>query len=65
MEKADRQIVLINEIRGDWPIGHDTIATPGVYDAYENRHGAVAVRAGNGEMLGLKPGEFEWLGEAK
>ena len=56
-----RKIVLLREIRGDWPIGHTTVAEPGVYEPYVNPHGAVSVVASNGKLLGLKPGEFEWL----
>jgi len=54
------KIVLLREIRGDFPIGHHLIAEPGVYVPLLNRHGAVAVEI-NGEQLGLKPDEFEWL----
>lgn len=57
------RVILIKRVRGDWPIGHMTIAEPGVYDAYCNKYGAVSVIAGNGEMLGLKPNEFQWLTE--
>jgi hypothetical protein len=54
-------VVLVKEVRGDFPFAHHVIAPPGVYQAYVNPHGAVSVKAENGEMLGLKPGEFEWL----
>jgi len=60
-----KRVVLINEVRGDFPIGHNTIASPGVYEAHINPQGAVSVVADNGEMLGVKPGEFEWLGDDK
>ena len=65
MEKAARQVVLINEVRGDCPFSLDIVAEPGVYDAYVNPHGAVAVKASNGEFLGVKPREFEWLENPK
>jgi hypothetical protein len=61
MRKPNGKIIIIREVRGDWPIGHNTIAEPGVYDAYVNPHGAVSVMASNGRMLGIKPCEFEWL----
>ena len=46
-------------IHGDWPIGHRLIAKPGVHDAVENQHGAVSVVLSDGQLLGVKPGEFE------
>lgn len=59
--KQSGRVVLLKEVRGDFPIGHNTIAPAGVYDAFLNPHGAVAVIAENGQMLGVKPDEFEWL----
>lgn len=53
------KIYLPRMVHGDWPIGHLLIAQPGVYDAVENRHGAIAVKLPGGEMLGVKPGEYE------
>jgi hypothetical protein len=55
------KIVLFNEVRGDWPIGHNTIAPAGAYDAWVNPYGAVSVIAANGHYLGIKPNEFKWL----
>lgn len=60
MEKSNKRIVLLRDIRGDFPFV-DVHAPAGVYDAYVNPHGAVAVIATNGEYLGLKPNEFQWL----
>ncbi len=54
---------LPKRVHGDWPIGHTTVAEPGEYDAYLNPHGAISVIAGNGKLLGIKPGEFEWVGD--
>lgn len=54
------KIILINPIQGDFPIGSHLIAEPGVYTPFINRHGAVSVDI-NGEKLGLKPNEFEWI----
>lgn len=56
------KIVVIRKVRGDWPIGHHLAADPGVYVPFLNRHGAVSVKV-NGEFLGLKPDEFQWLDE--
>jgi len=54
------KILLINEVRGDPPIGHHLIAEAGIYIPFINPQGAVSVEV-NGALLGLKPGEFEWL----
>jgi hypothetical protein len=62
-ETIKGKVMLSRTIRGDWPIGHKTIAPAGVYEAYCNPQGAVSVKAENGELLGLKPGEFEWLSQ--
>lgn len=43
----------------------DTFAPPGVYLAESNPHGALSVRATDGTMLGIKPGEFELAMPAK
>jgi hypothetical protein len=60
MTEKKGRVILTRTIRGDFPF-QQTKAEPGIYDAYVNPHGAVSVIAGNGNMLGLKPGEFEWL----
>jgi len=54
------KIVVLREVRGDYPIGSHVVAAPGVYVPFINPQGAVSVET-NGEMLGLKPGEFQWL----
>ena len=59
-----RRIVLLKDMQGDFPFGHHTVAPAGVYIPEINPHGAVSVVASNGELLGLKPGEFEWLDNA-
>lgn len=53
------KIFLPRTIRGDWPIGHRLIADVGVHDAVRNQHGAVAVVLPDGQLLGVKPDEFE------
>ncbi|MDP2730301.1 MAG: hypothetical protein Q8O55_07455 [Dehalococcoidales bacterium] len=60
MENKKGKVRLPKTVRGDFPF-NQTKAEPGVYDAYINPHGAVSVMASNGELLGVKPGEFEWV----
>jgi hypothetical protein len=60
-DKINGRVMVLKTVRGDFPIGHNCIAEPGIYDAYVNPQGAVSVRASNGELLGLKPNEFKWL----
>jgi hypothetical protein len=55
---------LLCEVRGDWPIGHTTVAAARVYEPHEiqiNPHGAVAVLTPSGDYLGIKPAEMEWV----
>jgi len=59
MEQKGR-IIILEQVRSDLPWLRDLVAEPGVYDAFVNSHGAVAVKIGNG-YLGIKPGEFQWL----
>lgn len=47
-------------VHGDYPFGHLTWAPPGLYNAIIGKGGAVAVTATDGQLLGLKPLEFEW-----
>lgn len=54
------KIAVLRAIRGDCPIGHHLVAEAGVYVPFLNRYGAVSVEI-NGEQLGLKPSEFQWL----
>lgn len=49
------------DVRGDYPIGHSTIARAGDYVATLNDYGAVCVKAEDGNQLGIKPSEFLWL----
>lgn len=55
------RVWLAGPVRGDYPIGHTTLAEAGEHDCESNRYGAISVRATNGQMLGLKPAEFEPL----
>lgn len=57
---------LLRDVRGDWPIGHETVAKARIYESFEiltNKHGAVSVWALDDEWLGIKPEEMEWLDE--
>ena len=56
-----KRIVLLKDVRGDFPIGHNTVAPAGVYIPQLNPQGAVSVIATNGQLLGIKPDEFVWL----
>lgn len=49
------------DVRGDWPIGHNTIARAGIYQPKSNPLGALSVIAENGNLLGIKPYEFRWI----
>lgn len=55
------RVLLEGPVRGDYPIGHTTLAEAGEHDCESNRYGAISVRATNGKMLGVKPAEFEPL----
>lgn len=46
-------------VRGDFPIGHTTIAPAGEHEAHCNQWGAVTVRGLDGKQLGIKPDEFD------
>mgnify|MGYP001563553262 CR=1 FL=1 len=52
-------INLNGPVRGDWPIGHQSVAPVGRYLAHLNPHGAVSVETPSG-LLGVKPDEFTW-----
>jgi hypothetical protein len=63
-ETATKKIRLLQTVRGDWPIGHMYVAYAGIYDDFVvNPHGAVAVKLRDGTLLGIKPEEFEWIGD--
>jgi len=53
------RVRLHGPVRGDFPIGHLTLAEAGDHDCDSNRYGAISVRAANGKMLGVKPAEFD------
>lgn len=59
----ERRLRIIRQVRGDWPIGHLSVAEPRVYEPNEilvNIHGAVSVMTPQG-WLGIKPDEMEWI----
>ena len=57
------KIRLLQMVRSDLPFGPIAVAKAGVYDAEMNQHGALAVRDCNDNLLGVKPGEFEFVDE--
>ena len=52
-------IALTRQVRGDFPIGHKSIADAGVHQCMSNQQGAVSVIASDGHTLGIKPSEFD------
>ena len=53
------KIRLLGMVRSEMPFGPISVAKAGIYDAEMNQHGALSVRDCNGDLLGIKPGEFE------
>ncbi len=53
------RVKLASVVRGDFPVGHTSVAEAGEHDCDCNKWGAVSVKAGNGKMLGLRPAEFD------
>ncbi len=63
-EYVPKTVLLTRDACGDGPFS-STRVSAGQYAADCNRWGAVTVRAGNGQMLGLRPAEFEVTSWAK
>jgi hypothetical protein len=61
MERETFKVYLPRMVHGDWPIGHLTVAPRGTYNAVMNQHGAVSVILPGGDLLGVKPDEYEHL----
>ena len=64
------KIKMLRTVRPDFPfwltVPADTVLFCGkVYDAVQNKHGAVCGICKNGQKLGVKPGEFEILEDTK
>jgi hypothetical protein len=57
------KIRLLQMVRGDLPFGPVSVAKAGIHEAEMNRFGALSVRDCNGDLLGVKPGEFEFVDE--
>lgn len=57
-EYVPKVVRITRQVRGDGPF-RMTRATPGEHEVECNRWGAVSVRAGDGQMLGLRPSEFD------
>lgn len=54
------RVRLPETVRGDFPFS-SVQAQPGVYRAKMNQHGAVVIETGDGQRLGVKPGEFHFV----
>ncbi len=69
-EPTGKFIRLRKRIRGDFMFS-GTYADPGVYEAYSNPNGAISIKptvrgkyaTSPDSLLGLRPGEFEWVSE--
>lgn len=56
------RVLLVRPLHSDFPMTAClTTAEAGEHDCESNRYGAITVRATNGQMLGIKPEEFEPL----
>jgi len=61
------RVKLHARVRGDGPFA-GTFADAGEHDCECNQWGAISIRATNGEMLGVRPAEFDvvaWRSNAK
>jgi hypothetical protein len=60
-----KKVRLLKKVTGDFPFGHDCFVEAGIHEvAHENPYGAISVRDNKGGLLGIKPGEFEWVASA-
>ena len=58
------KIRMVKEVRSDIPIlsTSRTVLRDGkIYEATANKHGAVCGICGKGELIGVRPGEFEFV----
>lgn len=63
-EFVPSRLRLDRDLRGDWPVGHLSLARAGDHDCKSNKWGAVSVIADDGSTLGVKPDEcvfLEWV----
>jgi len=58
--RCQLQVNVLHRVKGDLPYTHRHVE-PGVHDAIVNPQGAVTVLTEDGERLGLRPAEFEWV----
>lgn len=58
-DRVTFKVYLPRTIRGDWPIGNMFVAEMGVHEAVANKFGAVSVVLKDGQLLGVKPDEYE------
>ena len=61
LDLARLRVRLPYEVRSDPGALGPVIAKPGIYPARMNPQGAVSIVAPDGELLGVKPGEFDFL----
>lgn len=59
MERETFKIYLHQAVHSDLPFPPFLVANPGIHEAVANKHGAVSVVLEGGELLGVKPDEFE------
>lgn len=56
------QIRLPERVYSDLPFGQRTFAEAGIHEIADmNPHGAISVRDNEGQLLGIKPSEYEFV----
>lgn len=55
------KVRIASDFRGDFPVGHMTVALAGDHLCQTNVWGAVLVAGTDGKFLGIRPDEFEIL----
>lgn len=58
------KIKMVKEVRSDIPIlstARTVLKVGKIYDATANKYGAVCGICGKGELIGVRPGEFEFV----
>ena len=58
------KIRMIKEVRSDIPVfstSRNVLEFGKTYGATANKHGAVCGRCDNGELIGVRPGEFKFV----
>ena len=66
IKKADKKIRITKTVQSDLPFPPYYIVREGeVFVAWVNPLGAVSAEMSDGELLGVKPGEYEWIEPCK